>query len=299
MALTGQQWTITAGEHEATVVEVGAGLRSYRHAGVDVTCPYSEDVLPPKCCGSPLVPWPNRLRNGRYRFDGADLQVALSEPATGNAIHGLARWARWSPVEHSASAVTLRIDLVPQTGWPFEVRVDVRYALGADGLTVTVTAQNTGTRRAPFGAGFHPYLSTRGVPLDDVELLLPAATRLLTDERQIPVGSQPVAGTDHDLRALRPLGTLRMDDCFTDLQTAGGRGVAELHTARGGAQLWFEPAFGHLQAFTLDPFPGLHTAGVALEPMSCAPDAFNSGDGLQVLEPGAGWSASWGITPIP
>ena len=297
MTLSGRQFTLTAGAHEATVVEVGAGLRRYTRDGADVTCSYPADALAPKCCGATLVPWPNRLRAGKYTFDGTDLQLALTEPATGNAIHGLARWERWSVVDQDAASVTLELDIVPQTGWPFELRAQVRYALDADtGLTVTATATNTGSGRAPFGAGFHPYLATSA--LDSTTVRLPAATRLLLDERQLPVGSEPVEGTPYDLRHGRPLGDLRMDDAFTDLQLSGGRGVAEVRTPSGGARVWFDAAFGHLQVFTLENFPGSDTAGVAIEPMTCAPDAFNSGAGLIVLEPGGRWSASWGITPL-
>lgn len=297
MGMTGQQFTITAGEHEATVVEVGAGLRRYTHRGADVTCTYPEDVLPPKCCGGVLVPWPNRLRGGQYSFDGADLQFALTEPTAGNAIHGLGRWERWSVRRQDAASVTLGLDLVPQTGWPFELTVEIGYSLDAvEGLRVDATAHNHGNTRAPFGAGFHPYLACGSDGLAGVEVTVPADTRLLVDSAQIPVGAEPVDGTPHDLRAGRPLGELRMDDCFTDLHHTGGRTVAKVRTATGGADVWCDESFSHLQAFTVDAFPG-GGSGVALEPMTCAPDAFNSGAGLLVLAPGAWWTGSWGITP--
>ena len=297
MALTGQQFPIAAGAHEATVVEVGAGLRRYTHAGVDVTCPYREDELPPKCSGATLVPWPNRLRGGRYAFDGATLQLPLTEPALGNAIHGLARWARWTPVRHEPSLVTLRIDLVPQTGWPFEVRVEVSYALDAEqGLRVTTLARNLGLARAPFGAGFHPYLSTRGEGLAATTVQLPASVRLLLDDHKVPIGTRAVAGTPYDLNRARRLGELRMDDAFTGLHTVDGRGSAQVHGRAGGARLWFDETFRFLQVYTVDDLAG-GVAGVAIEPMTCAPDAFTSGDGLIVLDPGGGWSGSWGIVP--
>jgi aldose 1-epimerase len=302
--MTGQQFTIAAGEHEATVVEVGGGLRRYTRGGADVTCSYDADVLPPKCCGGVLVPWPNRLRGGRYSFDGTAEQLPLSEPVAHNAIHGLARWDRWHAIAQDAASVTLGLDIVPQTGWPFEVSVEITYTLDAStGLRVDATARNTGGTRAPFGAGFHPYLSCGTHPLDEVALRLPADTRLLVDEVQIPVGSQPVEGTPYDLRAGRVLHTLRMDDCFTGLLTKGGRGAAELTLpGGGGARVWFGGEFVYLQAFTLDAFPGGSTgsggAALALEPMTCAPDAFNSGAGLLVLEPGQSWSGSWGVTPL-
>ena len=297
MALTGEQFAIAAGVHEAMIVEVGAGLRSYTHRGVDVTCPYPDDVLPPKASGSTLVPWPNRLRGGRYSFDGATLQLPLTEPALGNAIHGLGRWVRWTAVRHEPSLVTLGLDIVPQTGWPFEVRVEVTYALDSEhGLVVTALARNLGRSRAPFGAGFHPYLATHGARLRDTTVGLPAAERLLLDDGKVPVGNRSVAGTSYDLRRARRLGELRMDDAFTVLQTVGGRGTAEVRTRAGGSRLWFDETFRYLQVYTVDELAD-GAPGVAIEPMTCAPDAFNSGDGLIVLDPGGAWTGSWGIVP--
>ncbi|HEY8828712.1 MAG TPA: aldose 1-epimerase family protein [Jatrophihabitantaceae bacterium] len=298
MGLTGRQFTIAAGDHEATVVEVGAGLRRYAHRGVDVTFTYGDGDLPPKGCGAVLVPWPNRLRGGRYSFDGKAYQLPLSEPPTGNAIHGLGRWARWVPVRHETSAVTLALDIVPQAGWPFEVRVEVTYALDAvGGLAVTGVARNTGTGRAPFGAGFHPYLSTRGRGIGEVTVKVPARDRIVLDEAKVPVGMQSVAGTPYDLRRGRRLGALRLDDGFTGLSTAGGRGAVLVRTRSGGAQVWFDETFRFVQVFTPDLVAG-GLPGVAVEPMTCPADAFNSGTGLIVLTPRDSWTGSWGIQPL-
>lgn len=298
MNLGGRTFTISAGEHEATIVEVGAGLARYTYAGVDVTCSYPVDALPPKGCGATLVPWPNRIRAGRYAFDGVDQQLALTEPEAGNAIHGLGRWSRWSEVEYAADRVMLRLDVVPQKGYPFPIRVHATFALDPrHGLSVTIEARNLGDARAPFGAGSHPYLSTHGHPLDETTVQLPADEQLVTDDRGVPVETRPVAGSAFDVRAGKPLGEMRFDTGFTGLALQEGRGVAELRTPAGGAQLWFGPNYRFLQVFTLDALtPG--QPGVAIEPMSCAPDAFNSGAGLVVLEPGGAWSGSWGITPL-
>jgi aldose 1-epimerase len=296
--LMGQQYVIAAGEHQATVVEVGAGLQRYAHRGFDVTGTYGEDELPPKGCGITLVPWPNRIRDGRYRFDGVDYQLALTEPAARNAIHGLGRWARWALVDHQPAAVTLRLDVVPQNGYPFPVRVDVTYAVHAEhGLSVTIGAVNLGSARAPFGAGSHPYLATGGHALGDTTLLLPARELLVTDEKHVPVGTRSVDGTDRDFRRGRRLKDIRMDDGFTALDVANGQGVAEVRSPDGGARLWFDESFRFLQVFTLDALkPG--QPAIAVEPMTCAPDAFNTGAGLIVLEPGGAWRGSWGIVPL-
>jgi aldose 1-epimerase len=298
MAMTGRQFTIAAGEHEATIVEVGAGLRRYAVGGVDVTCTYPDGMLVPKCCGVTLVPWPNRIRGGRYTFDGVAQQLALTEPATGNAIHGLGRWARWAKVRQEPDALTLRLDIVPTNGYPFEVRAEVTYAVDAEhGLAVTTSARNTGAVRVPFGAGAHPYLSTRGHSLDDTTLRVPAREMLVVDDVQVPIDVRPVAKTEYDLRRGKRLREQRFDTGFTGLITTDGRGRAEVRTRAGGAQLWFDDTFKFLQVFTLDALtPG--QPGIAVEPMTCAPDSFNSGAGLIVLEPAGSWQGSWGIVPV-
>ena len=299
MNLSGAQYVIEAGGHRVTVVEVGAGLQRYTHDGVDVTGTYGMDELPPKACGIVLVPWPNRIRDGKYAFDGAQYQLALTEPAARNAIHGLGRWARWTVLGHEFDRVTLRLDVVPQNGYPFPVRAEVTYVLDAErGLAVTITARTLGDRRAPFGAGSHPYLSTRGHALADVTLRLPAAERLVTDEKGLPVGVRPVAGSEHDFQRGKRLKAVRMDDGFTALAAEPAERYAELRTPDGtGARLWFDDAFSYLQVLTLDALTPQQPA-IAVEPMTCAPDAFNSRAGLIVLEPGGQWSGTWGITPF-
>jgi aldose 1-epimerase len=298
MPLSGRQSVIEAGAHRATVVEVGAGLQRYTVGGIDVTCTYGDDVLAPKGCGATLVPWPNRIREGRYTFEGTAQQLALTEPTAHNAIHGLGRWARWLKVKQAAEQVTLRLDVVPQTGYPFELRVETTYTLHPQqGLMVTIGARNLGRTRAPFGAGSHPYLSTRGHALADTTVQLPAREMLVVDDKQVPVGSRSVAKTPHDLRRGKRLRSTRFDDGFTGLITHDGRGVAELRTRGGGARLWFDETYRFLQVFTVDALTP-NQPGVAIEPMTCAPDAFNSGAGLIVLEPGGAWTGSWGIVPL-
>lgn len=298
MTLTGQQHAIGVGDYAATVVEVGGGLRSFTYRGEDVTATYPDTELPPKCCGGVLVPWPNRLRGARYSFGGASYQLPITEPKTGNATHGLARWARWVPVSVQPDAVTLAIELVPQSAYPFEVRVEVTYALHPEsGLVVTARATNHGVGAAPFGAGFHPYLSLHGHELTDVTVKVPASRRLVLDEALVPVGVREVSNTDYDLRRGRKLKHLRLDDALTGLALRDGRGVAEVRTRSGGAQLWFAPTFQYLQVFTPDDFRR-GVPAIAIEPMTCPADAFNTGADLIVIEPGGSWSGSWGITPL-
>jgi aldose 1-epimerase len=298
VALTGRQYRISAGEFEATVVEVGGGLRRFARAGDDITATYGDDELPPRGCGAVLVPWPNRLRGGTYSWAGSRYQLPLTEAARGNAIHGLGRWARWSCVRHETGSVTMGYDIPPQPGWPFEVVVEVTYTLtAATGLSVTAVARNLGTAPAPFGAGFHPYLALPAGALAETSVRMAASQHLVTDDAQIPVGSRPVDGSQYDFRRGRKLGSLRLDDGFTGIERVGGRGEVVVGTRASSTRVWFDDAFGYVQLFTPDLLARGRPA-IAVEPMTCPADAFNSGTGLVVLQPSGTWTGTWGITPL-
>ena len=299
MVMTGEQFEISAGPRWAAVSEVGANLRAYRVEGVDVTHAHDPDGLPPKSNGSVLMPWPNRIRGGRYTFDGQDLQLILSDPVAGNATHGLVNWARWVVEEHRPDEVVLHCDVVPQKGWPFELRARVSYRVDIEhGLVVTLAARNTGARAVPFGAGSHPYLSVGSAEVDDVEIRVPGRRRLVTDAASIPVRADDVAGTEFDLRRLRPLGALRLDTAFVGLEPDpddATRGSVRVRTDAVDTTLWWDhPTFTAVQVFTVPELePG--RAAIAVEPMTCPANAFNTGDDVIRLEPGAQWSGQWGI----
>ena len=296
-SLLGRQYHLDAGDFAVTVVEVGAGLQRFTAGGEDVTVPYGDDVLPPRGCGATLMPWPNRIKAGTYEFGGVEQHLALTEPDAGNAIPGLARWERWAKARHTDTELTLRLDIVPQTGYPFPLRTEVSYALDAEqGLAVTLRARNTGSSPAPFGAGSHPYLATRGQRLDQVTLQVPARRGVDSDDRGIPTGTHPLQGAD-DFRRGRRIGDRRLDNGYTDLVLRDGRGEAGIRTRAGSTRLWFDDAFSFLQGFTLDSVGPGGPPGIAIEPMSCASNAFNSGDELLVLQPGESWTGTWGITP--
>jgi aldose 1-epimerase len=250
--------------------------------------------------GAPLIPWPNRIAEGRYSFDGEEQQLALSEPARANAIHGLLRWRPWRVGARTDSRVVMEARLLPMTGYPFALEVAISYALDEEGLTVMTSATNAGELPCPLGAGQHPYLSPgAGQRIDGCVLTLAAATRLLTDERhQVPVSREPVEGTAFDFRAGRELGSASLDDAFTELERdREGLARAQLRRPDGSTvELWVDGSYPFLEVFTGDTLPAARRRrGLALEPMSCAPNAFRSGEGLLTLAPGETFTGSWGV----
>jgi len=296
---SGEQFEIAAGAQRATIVEVGGGIREYRDGEREVLEPYALRAICDGGHGAVLVPWPNRLGEGRYSFDGTEQRLALTEPARGNAIHGLARWRAWRALEHEPGRVLMGLRLHPEPGYPFDVRVGVEYRLDEDGLAVTTTATNLGAGDCPYGTGQHPYLSPGPGTLDDCTLELPAATLITTDPGSgLPTGREPVDGGPLDFRSPRPLAGLQVDSPFTDLDRGeDGRARARLRCPDGAAvELWVDEAYTVLELFTGDTLgPDRRRRGLALEPMSCPPDAFRSGEGLVRLGPGASHTARWGV----
>jgi len=299
IALTGLQYEIVAGDYRATVTELGAGLRELAFRGQPVIAGYEADELPPAGAGQLLAPWPNRVDGGRYVFGGTEQQLALTEPARGTAIHGLTRWMPWTVVSHDASAVRLRNAPHGQQGYPFAVEIEAEYRLeSGTGLHVAITARNRGSHPAPYGTGQHPYLTVGTSSVDDCELTLPAESWLPLDDRGIPSGpAESVEGTPYDFRKPRLVGTTQLDTALTGLsRDSGGRAWAHLTAGRTGVALWADQGYRWLQVFTGDPLgPELRRKAVAIEPMTCPPNAFVTGDDLLVLQPGEAVTRTWGI----
>jgi aldose 1-epimerase len=302
---TGDQFEIEGGGYRAVVTESGAALRLLEHAGRPLVDGFEEDAMPGGGRGQLLMPWPNRIRDGAYSFDGRDLQLAISEPARRNASHGLVRWAAWSLEERSPNSVSLGYRLMAQTGYPWTVDLHVLYDLSADGLTVTQTATNMSATEAPYAQGAHPYLRVGAGPVDELSLLLPAATRMLVDDRLLPAGREPVEGSAYDFRAARPIGSTELDHAFTDLErTDDGTATVELRDPASdrGVALWVDDRHGWLQVYSGDDVPATARRSLAVEPMTAPADAFRSGEDLTRLAPagqaGDELSGSWGIRAL-
>lgn len=299
-APSGTQWTIAADGHEAVVVEVGGGLRAYRQDGVDHVDGYAEDEICPGSAGQILAPWPNRIRDGAYRFDERTYQLDLTEPARHNAIHGLVNWSAWQLVEAAPDAVTLGYDLPPTPGYPWALRLRTRWSVGADGLRAEHEVTNRSGEPAPFGFSVHPYLRLPKAAVEEVSMRVPARTRVLLDSRLLPVAATEVAGTEYDYTEPRPIGAAVLDLAFGDLvrDDDGGSSVTLAAPDGSAVHIWADRAFGWWQVFTGDTLTGeRYRRSVAVEPMTCPADAFRSGRDLIVLAPGETWRGAWGIRP--
>ncbi|MDQ2873704.1 MAG: aldose epimerase [Actinomycetota bacterium] len=212
-----RQFRISHGEQRATIVEVGGGLRRYCIGERDLPDGYTRTERCAGARGLPLIPWPNRIQDGAYTFDGVGYQVPLTEPENHNAIHGFLRWRNWTCHLSSGDRVVMGTVLHRQVGYPFTLDVSVEDRLDEDGLTVRATATNIGEQPCPYGAGQHPYLSLGTDLIDACELQLDAGRWLPTDDRGLPAGHVPLAGSDYDFRSARQIGAQDIDYTFTDL----------------------------------------------------------------------------------
>jgi aldose 1-epimerase len=302
-APSGRQIRLVHGEQEAVVTEVGAGLRTYTANGAGVLDGFGETEMCSGGRGQVLMPWPNRLGDGRFEWTGRQLQTALTEPENGNAIHGLVRWNTWTVVEENTSAVRLEYRLYPQPGWPWILDLSMTYALSDAGLEVRGRAVNVaggaeGAGDCPFGAGWHPYLAAFDGRVDDLVLTVRARTTYESDSRGLPTRSLPVAGTPVDFRTGRRIGDLRLDTAYTDLdRDAAGRAAIEISAGDRSTRLWMDAACTHLMVFSGDTLPEAERRrGLAVEPMTCAPNMLQTGDGRRVLRAGEAFEAVWGLS---
>lgn len=301
VAPSGDQHEISRDDQRVVVVEVGGGLRTYEAAQGPLLDGYRRSEMCGGGRGQPLIPWPNRVRDGRYSFAGGERQLALTEPVSHNAIHGLVRWSNWTVADRGPDRVVVAHLLHPQPGWPTALHVQIEYSLDDQGLAVRTTATNVGDQPCPYGSGQHPYLTLGTEAVDSLVLRAPGRSFLQSDERGIPTGIHNVRGTPYDYTEPREIGAAVLDTGYTDLaRDADGYSRVRITTGDGhrAATLWMDDAYGYLMLFTGDTLPAPERRrGLAVEPMTCAPNALQSGDGLVVLEPGASHSARWGISP--
>jgi aldose 1-epimerase len=294
------QYVIRHGGQEAIAVEVGGGLRSYTVDGRSVLDGYDADAICDGARCQTLIPWPNRVQDGQWSWQGERQQLTLSEPEQHNAIHGLVRWLSWDVVEHLEASVTLRCRSMPQPGYPWRLEVTNSWSLADDGLTVVTTVRNGSTTPAPVAVGFHPYITVGTETIDEAALTIPATTRLLTGAQQIPTGPEAVAGTAFDFTVARPIGDTEIDHTYANLQRDAD-GLVRLRLADpGGSQtvtVWVDAAYPYLEIFTGDGLPDAtrRRQGLGVEPMSAPPNAMATGESLVTVAPGEEWRGAWGI----
>ncbi len=297
------------GEHATFAPEMGCQCFGYQVGALDlIAAPESAESLRahPFRSGMPIqFPWPGRIRNGVFTFAGREIHLPINEPARGHAIHGLVWNCAFEVMSRGIDRVRMRLDSSTDAAvtriWPFPFVLEIDLEVGG-GLRVRFSVRNSGASAMPFGIGAHPYfhapLETHGAR-DAIEVeAQPAKSRWPLDAKLIPSGAPIAAAGDFDFSAPRPLDAHTYDDVFQlDSARDPSRPCARLidRAARCAIEIRADPQFRDLVVYAPPDKPV-----VALEPYTCAPDAFNLNSrgidaGMLTLAPGAVFEAGFEI----
>ncbi|MDE3082263.1 MAG: aldose 1-epimerase family protein [Acidobacteriota bacterium] len=297
MLPSGEQIAIAHGDQRAVITEVGATLRTYVRGGVSVIEGFAGDEVPRGAHGQLLYPWPNRMGDGTWTFSDREAHAPVDDVTNDTAIHGIVRWRPFRIEAVNQNRCVLSLLLHPTPGYPFLSEVAVAYHLGSLGLTVTTTVTNRDDVPIPFGVGFHPYLAVTTPTIEGAQLEVPARAYVAVNDRRLPTGEiLPVAGHLLDFSTRKSLSGHELDVTFTELMRDdyGLATVSVVDAAGGAVELSMDRNFPYVQVFTGDTLErGRRRTAVAVEPMTCPPDALRSGKDIVVLEPGQHWAGSW------
>ena len=279
---SGREVVLSAGDYEARIVTVGAGLAGLTYRGHELIVAHRVDECPPAYLGKVLMPWPNRVAGGSYTWEGTSYDLPVDEPAFGTSLHGFVAFQEWDIVEADASSVLLRTLIAARYSYPWTLVASARYSLDAHaGLSIELSATNIGEGTAPYGVGFHPYLAIDDTQANDLELEIPASIIYEADANMIPVVAHDVADFGLDFRSPSVVGDARLDHCFAGLPQ--GTWTVTLRDRASGVGVSLSSDARWLQVYSAD---YIGRVGVAVEPMSCPPNAFNSGTDVVALAPG-------------
>jgi aldose 1-epimerase len=242
-----------------------------------------------------LYPFPNRLRDGKYTFEGKNYQFPINNAATGNAIHGLGRGKK-----HEVSSIVTAQNYASITctyyyegqdaAYPFPFRFDIEFFISdGNNMEVTMSFLNEGNGNLPVGIGWHPYFKIAD-KVDEVAMQLEGVKLIEIDERMLPTGKK-TAYTDFE--QLKEIGTTTLDNGFYINPNLTAFGVT-LQSKKGSLRYWQEIGEGRYNFIQI--FTPPHRESIALEPMTCNIDAFNNGDGLKILAPQETLKGSFGFS---
>ncbi|MCG8697501.1 MAG: hypothetical protein MI922_05565 [Bacteroidales bacterium] len=247
--------------------------------------------------GSNLFPFPNRINEGKYEFEGTNQQLNINSPTEKHAIHGLVYNKPFEIVkegsddQHAYLKLEYAYDGSLQ-GFPYTYALTIEYILHEKtGFTCISTVKNTGKGVLPCGSGWHPYFMA-GETINDVSLEFPCKYFYPVDDVMIPTGEKQDYS---EFNSLKPIGDTQFDSCF-ELKQESSKAEIKIKNDKEGFDytVWSdlgEEKYNFLQIYTPPP-----RKTIALEPMTCAPDALNNKFGLLEVQPGDSKSFSWGVT---
>jgi aldose 1-epimerase len=294
--------TLRYSDFVATVAPFGASLRGLTYEGISVVTGYSGKANKVGGQGDVLIPFPGRVKGGRYIWDGVTYEMPLTDKDGPNAIHGFVRLVDWQVTRQTESKATFQLDFAGAEGYPFPLSLSVTYMLTVTGLTCVFEVQNVGTMDAPVSVGFHPYFTVGADNLGqiDTDILTLPFSSLLEMEELIPTGRvRPVSEAHLDFRDPRPIDSTKFNSCFLHpIRDENGNVTVTLQSENRKIGVWMDESFGSVVLYSGDPLPDSHRRkSLAIEPMTGGSDSFNHPEfGLHRLRPGGIFTGKWGVT---
>ena len=292
---------ISMGEYEANIRLDGGGLSKLTYRNRNLVEPYSSETSAKYFGGALLAPWPNRVRDGHYKIGETEYQLPINERNRNNALHGLIDNLEWFVHTRSDSELELETTLEESAAYPSSLQMKVRYRLSERGLEWRLGAKNIGEKQVPYGASIHPYLvADSGTKVNDWFLQLPAEEVLKVElERLLPIELRRVDREELDFREKSLIDAREIDHAFKVAESPSERKIEVTGPTGEGVRICFDSASRWIQIHTADrDGDSSGRSCLAVEPMSCPPDAFNSGTDLVMLSPGEEHLMNWSIEAI-
>ena len=292
---------ISAGDYRAKIRCFGGGLSELKFEDRNLIEPYVETDISAHYRGDLLAPWPNRIRDGRYQIDGYEYFLPINEIVRNNALHGLINGVYWQVKKRVSSEVVLEVTLPASDFYPTTLHMSVRYCIGKNGLIWSLLAKNVGSAKVPYGASIHPYLIGHPGELVDDWMLQIAADEVLDVDakRLLPLDTILVGDKNFDFRSGSIIGRRFIDHAFKIASSSLEPRVDVTAKSGSGVRMEFDSSSQWVQIHTADRGGEKgNRSSLAVEPMSCPPDAFNSGIDLIWLRPGDEHEMTWKICAI-
>ena len=251
--------------------------------------------------GTPiLMPFPNRIRAGRFSFAGRSYQLPVSDPP--NHLHGLVCALPWevegAKAGDSAARLVLRLRSIYHNEitdhFPFDFGVRLSFALTSRGIDIEIAVTNLGSGAMPFGFGLHPWFHmpiSPGSRRQECILRVPARRHWVLDGENLPTGEIRTPIPEKDFLFPKALGDTSLDEVYTDLVLDRGWVRCAFRDEEAGLELSVQ-ADRQFREFVVH--APSHRRTVCLEPYTCATDAPNLQEhgldaGMLVLDSGMTW----------
>ncbi len=295
------------GNQRLVINQVGGGLISYQ---VEKDGETKDMIVSYESCpeekvgmmGDVLFPFPGRVKNSEYSFEGKEYKISGTKEIDGNALHGFVTDKEWKVVEKNDDSIKLSYEIKKEeyekNGYPFSLKIQVKYSLSDNGLKVETEITNTGESKAPFGLGFHPYFTAGTDKADNISLKIDAKKLVEFDDNLFPTGKMVgLDGQELDYNQEKKIGEKTIDNCFTGLVYTNNISKTEISSKLAKLNIWQDKNFNYLQMYSADTIGDkFMRAGFAIEPQTCTGYALNKPEmGLKTIEPGESFKAVWGV----